>query len=106
MIAAVARAGNSSNYYENQQCGSPTTNAQSKMGAVIEFLCDPPVLAKYVSLDIDPSSPGVNNPMLQIAEVTVKEYKSEECVTSKKITLSSNCINHNNSNMFYRFMAH
>ena len=87
MIAAVARAGNSSNYYENQQCGSPTTNKQSKRGSVIEFLCDPPVLAKYLSLDMNSTSPDVENPMLQIAEVTVKEYKSEECVTSKKTTL-------------------
>ena len=87
MIAAVARAGNSSNYYENQQCGSPTTKKQSKKGAVIEFLCDPPVLAKYLSLDIHSSSPDVQHPVLQIAEVTVKEYKSEECVTSKTTTL-------------------
>ena len=87
MIAAVARAGSSSNYYKNEQCGSPITNKQSEKGDVIEFLCDPPVLAKYLSLDMNSTSLNVENPMLQIAEVTVKEYKSEECVTSKKTTL-------------------
>ena len=79
-IAAVARVGNSSNYYENQQCGLPATEAQSQQGAVTEFLCDQPVLARYVSLDINSSSPGVIEAILQIAELTVDEYTSKECV--------------------------
>ena len=74
---AVVRAGVGSNFTENQQCGSPATAAQSVEGAVIEFLCDPPVMAKYVSLDIDLSRPGVTaEAVLQIAEVAVEEYTS------------------------------
>ncbi|XP_071791691.1 fucolectin-5-like, partial [Asterias amurensis] len=54
---AVARAGLGSEYYENQQCGSPATASQSSAGASITFLCDPPVSARYVTLDIDHSTP-------------------------------------------------
>ena len=75
------RAGVSSNYTKNQKCGSPVTNKQAYAGAVIEFFCDAPVLAKYVSVDIDPSSSVDANPVLQIAEVMVEEYTSEECAT-------------------------
>ena len=77
--AAVARAGRSSTYSDNQACGLTATRAQSYNGAVIEFTCDTPRLARYVTLDIDPSSPGVINAILQIAEVTVEEITSGEC---------------------------
>ena len=78
-IGATVRAGVNSNYIENQMCGLPATAAQSYDGAVNALLCDPPVMAKYVSLDIDPSSPGVTEAILQIAELTVEEYTSGEC---------------------------
>ena len=76
------RAGVSSYYTENQKCGSHVTDNQAYAGAVIEFFCDPPVLAKYVSVDIDPSSSVDANPVLQIAEVMVEEYTSEECAAN------------------------
>ena len=82
--AAVARAGLSSNYAENQPCGSPATRAQSYDGAVNEFLCDTPRLSRYVSLDIDPSSSGVTNALLQIGEVTLEEHASGQCAPNGK----------------------
>ncbi|XP_038069913.1 uncharacterized protein LOC119739154 [Patiria miniata] len=36
-------------------------------------------MARYVSLDIDPSSPGVTSPVLQIAELTVEEHTTRAC---------------------------
>ncbi|XP_038062169.1 uncharacterized protein LOC119732624 isoform X33 [Patiria miniata] len=77
--AAVARAGLGLSYAENQPCGQPATRAQSYDGAVNVFTCDSPRLARYVSLDIDPSSPGVTNALLQMGEVTVEEVASGEC---------------------------
>ena len=76
------RAGASPSYAENQPCGSPATRAQSHNGATVEFLCDPPRLARYVTLDIDSSSPDVTNAVLQIGEVTVKEYTTGECAAA------------------------
>ena len=77
--AAVARAGRSLMYSDNQVCGLPATRAQAFDGAVVEFTCDTPQMARYVTLDINPSSPGVTNAILQIAEVTVEEITSGEC---------------------------
>ena len=77
--AAVARAGRSSIYSDNQACGLPATRAQSHDGALVEFTCDTPRWARYVTLDIDPSSPGVTNAILQLAEVTVEEIALGEC---------------------------
>ncbi|XP_071785288.1 fucolectin-3-like [Asterias amurensis] len=77
--AAVVRAGLSPDFIQNQQCGLPATESQSTDGAVVEFLCEPPVIARYVSLDIDPSRPDVTLAILQIAEVNVQEYTSQEC---------------------------
>ena len=73
------RAGVSSNYTDNQKCGSQVTDNQTYAGAVIAFLCDPPLLAKYVRLDIDPSNSSDAILVLQIAEVMVEEYTSKEC---------------------------
>ena len=67
------------NYAENQPCGLPATRAESYDGAVNEFLCDTPRLARFVSVDIDPSSPGVTNAILQLAEVRVEEITSGAC---------------------------
>ncbi|XP_038061681.1 deleted in malignant brain tumors 1 protein-like [Patiria miniata] len=77
--AAVARAGLGLSYAENQPCGQPATKAQSYDGAVNVFTCDTPRMARYVSLDIDPSSPGVTNAFLQMGEVTVEEVASGQC---------------------------
>ena len=69
----------SPDFIQNQQCGLPATESQSTDGAVVEFLCEPPVIARYISLDIDPSTPDVTVAILQIAEVNVQEYTSQEC---------------------------
>ena len=81
-IGAIARAGLNFSYYDNQQCGSKVTEEQSFNGAVIDFVCDPPLFAKYVSLELPPSSPDVADRILEIAEISVKEYKSEACATN------------------------
>ena len=46
----------------------------------MEFICDPPVLARYVSVDMDPTRPGARSPPhVMIAELEVAEYVSGEC---------------------------
>ena len=87
---AVVRAGGSPNYTENQPCGLPATRAQSYIGAVNEFLCDPPRMARYVTLDIDSSSPDVSYAILQIAEVTVEEFTPGECPANDGETMLMN----------------
>ena len=82
-MGAVARAGLSSNFAENQPCGSPATRAQSTRGAAVEFLCDPPRMARYVTLDIDASRTEAEHPSLMLAEVTVDEYTCGECADIK-----------------------
>ena len=77
-VTAVVRAGNSSNYTENYQCGSSVTSAKS-YGAMIEFRCNAPIRARYVSVD-------TTGQFMQIAEVTVKEYASKDCPTDYTIT--------------------
>ena len=77
--AAVARAGRSLMYSDNQVCGLPATRAQAFDGAVVEFTCDTPQMARYVTLDINPSSPGVTNALLQMGEVILEEITSQEC---------------------------
>ncbi|XP_038071166.1 uncharacterized protein LOC119740040 [Patiria miniata] len=84
---ALVRAGLSSNYMENQPCGSPATANQSVDGAVNDFLCDPRRLARYVSVDIDPSLPGVTEAILALAEVTLLEYPYLECATGGALSL-------------------
>ncbi|XP_038069841.1 uncharacterized protein LOC119739078 [Patiria miniata] len=85
-FGTVVRAGLSTNYTENRPCGSPATAAQSSPGTVTEFPCDTPRRARYVSLDIDPSRPGVTTPILQIAELTVEEHTTRPCYPHIKST--------------------
>ena len=49
---AVARAGLSATPTANTQCGSNVTLYQALINDWIEFTCDPPVVARYVSIDI------------------------------------------------------
>ncbi|XP_071809531.1 uncharacterized protein [Asterias amurensis] len=78
-IGATARAGLTSDYAVNQRCGEPATSSQATAGATNIFLCDPPVVARWISFDIDRSLPGVNpnEAYLQLAEVSVKVYTRE-----------------------------
>ena len=59
---------------ENQQCGSPATAEQFVKGVMVGFMCDPPVKAKYVSLDINAKG------KLDITEVTVEEENADKCL--------------------------
>ncbi|XP_038077305.1 uncharacterized protein LOC119745149 [Patiria miniata] len=81
--AAVARAGMNANYSENPPCGVPATRDQAGQAAVSTFVCDAPRVASHVSFDIDPSTPGVTEVALMLAEVTVEEYTNGECDTPK-----------------------
>ena len=80
-------------YLENSPCDLPATREQSNTGATNQFMCDPPRLAEYVSLDIDTSRPEVtyDQAFLQLAEVTVEEYTIGECTTNVgKVTMPVN----------------
>ena len=71
---AVVRAGPISDVVSNAQCGSQVTAAQaSTRGGTIEFVCDSPLRARYVSVDIPATSP------LQLCEVTVEEIPLKQC---------------------------
>ncbi|XP_038066529.1 fucolectin-5-like [Patiria miniata] len=83
--AALARAGLSPNYAENRPCGSPATRTESTTGATVDFPCDTPRMARYVTLDIDLASPDVTLPILQLAEVMVDEYTSGECTKNSNL---------------------
>ena len=49
----------------------------------MEFICDPPMFARYVSVDMDPTRPGARSPPgVMIAELEVTEYVSGECSSS------------------------
>ena len=80
-IGGLVRAGRSSNFIENDACGSPATGAQAETGATIEFRCERPRMASLVSVDIDLSNPAVvhGRAMIMIAEVTVEVYAPEVC---------------------------
>ena len=75
------RAGQSFNFTKNDACGSPTARAQAKTGATIEFRCERPRMARFVTVDIDLSNPGVNpsKAIIMIAEVTVEVHAPEVC---------------------------
>ena len=91
--AAVARAGLNRDYAMNQPCGSPATQEQSVDGATVQFQCDTPQRARYVSLDIDPSSPGVTNALLQLGEVIVEEDTDVGCPSyCRKIMLTTRLV--------------
>ncbi|XP_038073956.1 fucolectin-5-like [Patiria miniata] len=84
---ALVRAGLNMNVTNDPSppCGSPAFRNQSSDGATNKFLCDPPRMARYVSLDINISRPGVtaSNAYLQLAEVNLEEYTSGECDAPK-----------------------
>ena len=54
LFGAIVRAGIESDIFQNVACGLPVTIDQASIpGAHIQFLCDPPVIARYVSVDDD-----------------------------------------------------
>ncbi|XP_071785302.1 uncharacterized protein [Asterias amurensis] len=74
-IRADVRAGLNSNFTENQECGSQVTKAQCAERRVVAFRCDPPVRARYISIDLP--NPGLN--VVAVAEVAVEELSYLEC---------------------------
>ncbi|XP_071784726.1 uncharacterized protein [Asterias amurensis] len=55
----------------NRQCGSSVTSEQAAVpGATIEFVCDPPLRARFVSVDLQSREEGE---FLQLCEVTVEQ---------------------------------
>ena len=64
-MGAVARAGLSDVHTNNVMCGTAVTRDQALSNDWIEFTCDPPLLAQYVSIDIPDTA------SLTLCEVTV-----------------------------------
>ncbi|XP_071801454.1 uncharacterized protein [Asterias amurensis] len=81
MNGATVRAGTQSNIFNNAACGLPVTSDQS-LNTVghIPIVCDPPVIARYVSVDDD--VPASNSNALTLCEVMVEEYPMADCPQS------------------------
>ena len=87
LTAAVVRAGLNAEFSQNAICGAPVTSAQASIhGGYLDFTCDPPTAARYVSVDIDGSQPGVGEEnILTLCEVMVEEY-SNTCLPPVLLT--------------------
>ena len=66
----VLRAGLSNNHTENRELGT-VADDQAVDGAVVDFMADPVVTARYVSVDI----PGTEK-FVQLTEVMIEEVRS------------------------------
>ena len=75
LVNAVMRAGNDSNILRNPVCDSPVLASQAGEGAFIIKECQPPVLARYVSVDLKNGSP---RKPLSLCEVMVDEYHADK----------------------------
>ena len=73
---SVVRAGMSSNHLQNPEVGQPVAYDEARSGAVIDFLPDPYVTARYVSVDIPR-----NNAILHVAEVMIEEVTMDTTET-------------------------
>ncbi|XP_071801366.1 pentraxin fusion protein-like [Asterias amurensis] len=83
LIGAVVRAGIESDIFNNAACGLPVTSVQASIpGAHIQFLCDPPVIAQYVSVDDKDHMNGYEDNLITLCEVMVEEYPLEYCPQS------------------------
>ena len=75
MENAVVRAGTSADIHDNPQCGDKvSSDMAAPTGGTIELVCDPPLVARYISVDI----PSDRRSFLQLCEVTVKELITED----------------------------
>ena len=86
LSGAIVRAGIESDILNNAACGLPVTTDQASIpGAHLQFVCDPPVIARYVSVDDADHSNRPYDDILTLCEVIVEEYPMEGCVqmTSK-----------------------
>ena len=90
---AVVRAGLSGNYTFNQPCGQSVTREQAVTGAVIEFPCAEPRLARYVTVDIDDTRPEVTQAVLMMAEVTIKIIPAlQQGKNSHRLSITAHCV--------------
>ena len=77
MEGAIVRLGTSPSELHSTPCGNPVTKeAAGQSMETVDFVCDPPMTAKAVVLDI----PGVKVTTLQVCEVTVEHAVSGPCV--------------------------
>ncbi|XP_071801647.1 pentraxin fusion protein-like [Asterias amurensis] len=78
----IVRAGLESDLFKNAACGLPVTWDQASIpGAHIPILCEPPVIARYVSVDDDEL--GVEpKDSLTLCELMVEEYPMKYCLQS------------------------
>lgn len=77
-VGGVARAGTNQTVAENQKCGTPVIKSdQPEKRSSKEFMCVPPVMARYVSVDVDPTL--TPEAVMAISELIVWEYTSGEC---------------------------
>ncbi|XP_033635909.1 fucolectin-1-like [Asterias rubens] len=75
LSGATVRAGIESDISINAACGLPVTSVQASiLGGHIPILCDPPVIARYVSVDV------LDGTYLTLCEVLVEEYPIEDCL--------------------------
>ena len=81
LTGAVVRAGLNNNISQNTVCGSPVTSAQASIpGEQVKFVCNPPVAARYVSVDNRfESGTDYGDQVLTLCEVMVEEYPMDEC---------------------------
>ncbi|XP_038066666.1 angiopoietin-1 receptor-like [Patiria miniata] len=77
LASAVVRAGlDPSDFSQNTQIGDAVTNSQATNGAVIDFIADPIISARYVSVEL------TTNTALSLAEVMVEEIQDTEETSS------------------------
>ncbi|XP_038065954.1 neurogenic locus notch homolog protein 2-like isoform X5 [Patiria miniata] len=76
LTGAVVRAGTSSTGLNNGMCGSALTAQQAEVRrSTVDFVCDPPLTAKFVTVDI----PLLRVTKQQICEVTVEQGTPGPC---------------------------
>ncbi|XP_071792957.1 uncharacterized protein [Asterias amurensis] len=92
LTGAVVRAGIESDIFSNAACGVPVTSDQASIrGGHTQIVCDPPVIARYVSVDDDEHvyHQDNHNNVLILCEVIVEEYPMEACSQMTTIGMST-----------------
>ena len=88
MTGALVRVGTDSNIFNNAVCGSAVTWDQASIpGVQIQVVCNPPVNARFVSVDNKANATASDGVKISLCEVMVEEVRpEEECpkTTSKK----------------------
>ena len=84
LSGAIVKAGKESDTSKNAACGLPVTMDQASIpGAHIDFVCDPPVIARYVSVDKKVRVISGLDSTLTLCEVMVEEYHKAACPQTK-----------------------